>query len=135
MGDGRQLADMAENISDSFRALVFVGVVKAIRQEYQVYRTAGGEFIIFSPSSRSPLSFHMTVVPAGNVDIVSRAAKKKAVTTTSLLGEKEVTEGFASKDSAALRFDLLMTLYVMVAAGMLEMDRSGRNLVFSLKKQ
>jgi hypothetical protein len=51
-------------ISSLFRALVHVGTVQAVRQEYHVFRTAEGGFVVFSPSTRGASSFHMSLVDA-----------------------------------------------------------------------
>lgn len=135
MGAGRRPSEMAaDGVSDSFRALAYIGSVKAVRQEYRVYRTAAGDFLVLSPSSRSPSSYYMTLVTAAEVEAVARVVRRKSVTTNSLMEEKEATETFAAKERTALRFELLMTLYALVATGAVEMGRSGRNLVFSPKK-
>ncbi len=51
-----------------FRAIGCVGTVKAVMQDYQVLRTAGGEFLVFSPSNRESSSFHMTKVSGEKAD-------------------------------------------------------------------
>jgi hypothetical protein len=122
-----------EGVSDMFRALGFVGTVAAVRQEYQAFRTVGGDFVVFSPSNRGTTSYHMTVVGADRVEAVARLVTKEGVTSGSLMKDKRVTEAFG-EDRVGLRFDLLMALYVLTAQGRVEMGRSGRNLVFTLKK-
>jgi hypothetical protein len=123
-------------VSDLFRALVPVGNVTAVRQEYQVFRTAGGDFLVFSPSSRGSSSFHMTLVEAVKVDALVKVVGKKRVTTGSLMKDGKLEEVFGPGDMVAtrfdlLRFDLLMALYVLTALGKVEMTKSGRNLVFT----
>lgn len=113
-----------------FSALAEVGTVKAVRQEYHVFRTAGGEFFVFSPSSRGSSSFHMTQVPSEKVEAVAEVIGKEEVTTGSLLKEGRLEEVFGSGDKVAMRFDLLMALYVLVAQGKVDMRKSGRNLAF-----
>jgi hypothetical protein len=125
---------MERGISDLFRALVEVGSVEAVRQEYQVFRTAGGDFVVFSPSSRGSSSFHMTSVPAEKVEALAKMITKDGVTTGSLMKDKRLEEVFGSGEKIATRFDLLMTLYVLTALGRAEMKKSGRNLVFSRRR-
>ncbi len=121
------------DVSDFFRALLPVGTVEAVRQEYQVFRSAGGDYLVFSPSSRGTLSFHMTQVPAAKVEALSAIIGKEGVTTGSLMKEKKVEEAFGSDNKVAMRFDLLICLYVLFALGKLDMKKEGRNLVFSKK--
>ena len=113
-----------------FLPLVPVGTVEAVRQEYQVFRTARGDFQGFSPSNRGSLSFHMTHVPAVKVQALSKVVGKEAVTSGSLLKDDRLEDAFGSEDKVAMRFDLLMGLYVLVAQGGVEMKREGRILVF-----
>jgi hypothetical protein len=125
---------MVENgLSDLFKALVPEGTVVAIRQEYQVYRTAGGDFLVFSPSSRGSTSFHMTRVAASKVEAVSGVMGKSDVTTGSLMRDERLEKEFGSGGKVAARFDLLMALYVLTASGRADMQKSGRNLVFRKK--
>jgi len=123
-----------DNVSDLFRALVHVGTVEAVRQEYQVYRTASGDFLVFSPSSRGTSSFHMTQVEAKKVEALAMVVGKEGVTTGSLLKDGRLEEVFGSGEKVAMRFDLLMALYVLTALGTVEMKKSGRNLVFSRRR-
>ncbi len=118
-------------VSDLFRALVQVGTVEAVRQEYQVFRTAVGDFVVISPSSRGNVSFHMTLVQASKVDALARAVGKGGVTTGSLMKEGKLAGVFGPVDKVGTRFDLLMALYVLTAMGKLEMKKEGRNLVFT----
>ncbi len=118
-------------VSDLFRALVEVGTVRAVRQEYQVFRTALGDFVVISPSSRGTASFHMTQVQASKVDAVAKAVGKGGATTGSLMKEGKLADVFGPGDRVGNRFDLLMALYVLTAMGRLEMKKEGRNLVFS----
>ncbi len=120
-------------ISDLFRALVPVGTVNAVRQEYQVFRAAGGDFLVFSPSSRGSSSYHMTVVESAKVEALQKVVGKQGVTTGSLMKEGRLEEAFGPTDKVATRFDLLMGLYVLTAMGRVEMEKEGRNLVFSRK--
>jgi hypothetical protein len=121
-------------LSDMFRAIGYVGAVKAVRQDYQVFRTAGGEFLVFSPSSRSSSSFHMARVSVEKADVLRKIVQKEDVTSGSLMRDDRVRDVFGSEDKVGLRFDLLMTLYVLAALGEVEMAKSGRNLSFSSKK-
>ena len=118
------------DVSGLFMALVPVGTVEAIRQEYQVFRTAGGDFLVFSPSNRGSLSFHMTHVPAVKVQALAKVVGREPVTSGSLLKDERLEAAFGSEDKVAMRFDLLMGLYVLVAQGSVEMEKEGRNLVF-----
>ncbi|HEY6283403.1 MAG TPA: hypothetical protein VIW22_05705 [Nitrososphaerales archaeon] len=125
---------MNREVSDLFRALVEVGIVQAVRQEYQVFRSAGGDFAVFSPSSRGSSSFHMTFVQAEKVEALGKMLTSDGVTTGSLMKDKRLEEVFGSGKKVAKRFDLLMALYVLTALGNAEMERSGRTLVFSKRR-
>ncbi|MDA4126625.1 MAG: hypothetical protein OK452_05410 [Thaumarchaeota archaeon] len=122
---------MDQDVSNLFRALAGVGRVKAVRQEYQVFRSAGGDFVVFSPSSRGSSSFHMTRVPAEKVEALDKMLTSDSVTTGSLMKDGRLDEVFGSAEKVAKRFDLLMALYVLTALGKAEMKKSGRILVFS----
>jgi len=115
-------------------ALVEVGRVRAVRQEYEVFRSAGGDFVVFSPSSRGSSSFHMTRVPAENVEALRKMLTSDGVTTGSLMKDERLEEVFGSDEKVAKRFDLLMALYVLTALGKAEMKKSGRILVFSKRR-
>ena len=117
-----------------FAALVPVGTVEAVRQKYQVFRTAGGDYLVFSPSNRGSLSFHMTHVPAAKVQALAKVVGREGVTSGSLLKDVRLEEAFGSEDKVAMRFDLLMGLYVLTAQGSVEMEKEGRNLVFRRRK-
>ena len=121
---------MNREVSDLFRALVEVGTVQAVRQEYQVFRSAGGDFVLFSPSSRGSSSFHMTFVQVEKVDALGKMLTSDGVTTGSLMKDERLEEVFGSGEKVAKRFDLLMALYVLTALGKAEMKKSGRILVF-----
>ena len=123
------------DVSGLFMALIPVGTVEAVRQEYQVFRIAGGDYLVFSPSSRGSLSYHMTHVPAVKVQAISKVVGREPVTSGSLLKDDRLSEAFGSEDKVAMRFDLLMGLYVLVAQGGVEMEKEGRNLVFRRRKQ
>jgi hypothetical protein len=125
---------MSEEVSNLFRALVEVGRVQAVRQEYQVFKSAGGDFVVFSPSTRGSSSFHMTRVPAEDVEALGNMLTNSGITTGSLMKDKRAGEVFGSGDRDAKRFDLLMALYVLTALGRAEMKKSGRNLVFSKRR-
>lgn len=121
-------------VADLFVAAFRVGEVRAVRQEYQVFRTASGGYVVLSPSNRGSASFHMTVVSPQKVEAVEKAMRKGKVTSGSLLKQKEVVEAFGT-DGLALRFDLLMALYVLTALGKADMEKEGRNLVFVARKE
>ena len=123
------------DVSSFFMALVPVGDVEAVRQEYQVFRTSGGDFLVFSPSNRGSLSFHMTHVPAMKVQALAEVVGRDPVTSGSLLKDARLEEAFGAEDKVAMRFDLLMGLYVLVAQGTLEMEKEGRKLVFRRRKE
>ncbi|MDA4129073.1 MAG: hypothetical protein OK422_06440 [Thaumarchaeota archaeon] len=116
---------------DYFRCLDYVGIVRSVRQEYQIFKTINGDFLVFSPSNRSPSSFHMTHVSAPRVEELKKIAVGKRVSSTSLLKDKRVHEVFKIEDRVVLRFEILTTLYVMVALNVLEMKKTGRTLVFT----
>ena len=118
-------------IGDRFRALALVGTVKAVRQEYEVYRTAGGDFVLLSPSNRGSHSFHMTLVTAEMAEAVSGAMGREPVTTASLMKDESLDETLGGGDKGAKRFDVLMSLYVLVASGRVDMEKAGRSLVFT----
>lgn len=125
---------MDQGVSDLFRALVEVGRVRAVRQEYQVFRSAAGDFVVFSPSSRGSSSFHMTRVPGEKVEALGNMLTNDGVTTGSLMKDERLEEVFGSGEKVAKRFDLLMALYVLTALGKAEMKKSGRILVFSKRR-
>ena len=125
---------MDQDVSNLFMALVEVGRVRAVRQEYEVFRSAGGDFVVFSPSSRGSSSFHMTRVPAENVEALRKMLTSDGVTTGSLMKDERLEEVFGSDEKVAKRFDLLMALYVLTALGKAEMKKSGRILVFSKQR-
>ena len=122
---------MNHDISNLFRALAEVGSVQAVRQEYKVFRSAGGDFLVFSPSSRGTSSFHMTRVLGEKVEALGRMLTNDGVTTGSLMKDPRLEEVFGSGEKSAKRFDLLMALYVLTAFGKADMKKSGRTLVFS----
>lgn len=119
------------DISDMFRALIHIGTVEAVRQQYHVYRAATGDYLVLSPSSRGSSSYHMTQVLSEKVEALERVIGKGGVTTGSMMKEEKLEEVFGPKENVAKRFDLLMGLYVLTALGKVEMKKSGRNLVFS----
>jgi len=118
------------SVSDLFRAPMPVGTVEAVRQEYEVFRTAGGDYLVFSPSSRGSSSFHMTLVSSAKVEALAAAMGKGEVTTGSLMKDPKLEAAFGA-DQVAARFDILTALYVLAAEGRVEMKRDGRNLSFS----
>jgi ferredoxin-fold anticodon binding domain-containing protein len=81
-------------ISSLFRALVHVGTVQAVRQEYRVFRTAEGRFVVFSPSNRGTSSFHMSLVDAERVEALAEAVTNEGVTSGSLMKDDRLTEVF-----------------------------------------
>ena len=122
------------DVSDLFRALVPVGAVEAVRQQYTVFRSAGGDFLVFSPSSRGNFSYHMTVVSADKVEALRDVVGGTGVTTGLLLEDKRLEDAFGHGDRVAARFDILMALYVLSALGEVSMEKEGRNLVFRRAK-
>jgi hypothetical protein len=121
------------SISGLFGALAPVGTVQAVRQVYHVFRTAEGMFVVFSPSNRGTTSYHMSLVEADKVDAIAEVITKDGVTTGSLMKDDRVTEVFSESDEAGIRYDVLMALYVLTAQGTVEMNKVGRNLVFTKK--
>lgn len=111
--------------------LEYVGPVVGVKQEYHVFRTGRGDYAVFSKSNRGSASFHMTFVQAERVETVSHLIPKKGATSGALLKEKEITETFRIDDNAALYFEVLTTLYVMAAMGVVEITKSGRTLLFT----
>jgi hypothetical protein len=120
----------AGDMSGLFGALAPVGTVQAVRQTYQVFRTAEGLFVVFSPSNRGTMSYHMSLVPAGKVEALGEAVTKEGVTSGSLMKDDKVAEVLGEGDKAGTRYDVLMALYVLTAQGTVEMSKAGRNLVF-----
>lgn len=118
------------DVGDLFRALVHVGTVEAVRQQYRVFRSAGGDYVVFSPSSRGTLSYHMALVSGEKVEALFEAMGDGRVTTGSLLKSGKLEDAFGPADRVTFRFDILMGLYVLVALGRLEMEKEGRTLVF-----
>lgn len=119
------------DISEQFRALIHVGTVVAVRQEYRVFRAATGDYLVLNPSSRGSLSYFLTQVPAEKVEALAKVLGKTGATTGSLMKEPKLDEIFGAKENVAKRFDILMGLYVLTALGKAEMKKSGRNLVFT----
>lgn len=119
------------DISEQFRALIHVGTVVAVRQEYRVYKAATGDYLVFDPSSRGSLSYFLTQVPAEKVEALAKALGKTGATTGALMREQRLDAIFGTKENVAKRFDILMGLYVLTALGGAEMTKSGRNLVFT----
>ncbi len=113
----------------------YVGPVVGVKQEYEVFRTARGDFVVFSKSNRSSTSFHMTFVPATRVETLRQAVPKNGATSGSLLKEKRVIETFGTEDRDALYFEVLTTLYVLAAMDIVEISKLGRNLVFTPKEK
>lgn len=109
----------------------YVGPVTAVKQEYEIFRTGRGDYVVFSRSNRSPSSFHMTFVAASKLDVLKRFVTKDGTTSRALMNESEVTEAFGTEDKGALYFEVLTTLYVMAALGMVDITKSGRNLLFT----
>ncbi len=118
-------------VGDLFRALVPVGKVEAVRQEYEVFRTAGGDYLVFSPSSRGSSSYHMTLVGSEKVEALAAVLGREGVTTGSLMKSGKLEGAFGAGDNVAMRFDVLMGLYVLAASGRADMKKDGRNLVFT----
>jgi len=123
-----------ESVADLFMALVPVGRVEAVRQEYEVFRTAGGDFVVFSPSHRGASSYHMTLVPAAKVEALEAAMGKGGVTTGSLMKNSKLEQEFGADDRLAMRFDILTGLSILAAMGRAEMKKEGRNLVFTKRE-
>jgi hypothetical protein len=121
------------DVSDLFRALVQVGTVEAVRQQYHVYRSATRDFVVLSPSNRGTSSYHLTQVPAEKVEALEKIVGKGGATTGSLMKESKLDAVFGTKENVAKRFDILMGLYVLTALGKVEMGKSGRNLIFTKK--
>jgi hypothetical protein len=113
----------------------YIGPVVGVKQEYQVFRTARGDFVVFSKSNRGSTSFHMSFVPATRVEALKQMIPKKGATSGSLLKEKKVIEMFGTEDRDALYFEVLTTLYVLAGMGVVEITKSGRNLVFTPGKR
>jgi len=112
----------------------YIGPAIGVKQEYQVFRTARGDFVVFSKSNRGSSSFHMSFVSASRVTALRQLIPKKGTTSGSLLKEKKVVETFGSEDRDVLYFEVLTTLYVLAAVGAVEITKSGRNLVFTPKE-
>ena len=123
------------DVSDLFRALIHVGTVVAVRQEYHVYRSATGNFVVLNPSSRGSNSYYLTQVQAEKVEALAKAVGKGGATTGSLMKESKLDQTFGTKENVGKRFDILMGLYVLTALGQVEMKKSGRNLVFSRRSE
>ena len=121
-------------VEDLFRALVPMGKVEAVRQVYEVFRTAGGDYLVFNPGSRGSSSYHMTLISSTKVEALISAMSEEGVTTGSLTKDSKLEEAFGMKDKVAMRFDILIGLYILAAMGRVEMKKEGRNLVFTKRK-
>jgi len=122
---------MEGGIAGIFRAIMPVGTVQAVRQKYEVFRTAGGDYLVFSPSSRGSSSYHMTLVSSARVETLAVAMGKEGVTTGSLMKDSRLEKALGTRDKIAKRFDILIGLYVLAATGRAEMKKEGNNLVFT----
>jgi len=122
---------MQSGLADIFRALIPVGMVEAVRQEYEVFRTAGGDYMVFSHSSRGSSSFHVTLISSAKVEALVAAMGKSGATTGSLMKDSRLEKAFGTEDRIARRFDILTGLYILAATGKAEMKKEGRNLVFT----
>jgi len=122
---------MEGGVADIFRALVPLGAVEAVRQKYEVFRTAGGDYLVFSPSSRGSSSYHMTLVSSARVEALAVAMGRGGVTTTSLMNDSRLDKALGTRDKIAKRFDILIGLYVLAATGRAEMKKEGKKLVFT----
>lgn len=123
--------------SDELRAILggpeYVGRVAGVKQEYHVFRTGKGDFVVFSKSNRSSTSFHMTFVASAKAEALSLFVPEKGTSSGSLLREKKVAEIFGIEEKSSLYFEVLTALYVLAARGVVEITKSGRNLVFTPK--
>jgi len=122
---------MEGGVADIFRALMPVGIVEAVRQKYEVFRTAGGDYLVFSPSSRGSSSYHMTLVSSATVETLAVAMGKEGATTGSLMKDYGLAKALGKRDKIAKRFDIPIGLYVLAATGRAEMKKEGKNLVFT----
>jgi len=73
----------------------------------------------------------MTFVPEVRIEILKQVIPKKGTTSNSLLKERRMLEAFGGQDRRVLCFEVLAALYVLVALGIVEISKSGRNLVFT----
>ena len=112
----------------------YIGPVLGVKQEYHIFRTGRGDYVVFSKSNRSMTSFHMTFVPESRVDALRQVVPKEGTTTGSLAKDKRVAEAFGTADKQALYFEVLTTLYILAAMNFLQVTKSGRNLVFTPRK-
>jgi len=122
---------MQSGLADIFRALIPVGTVEAVRQEYEVFRTAAGDYMVFSHSSRGSSSFHVTLISSAKVKALAAVMGNSGATTASLMKDSRLDKAFGTVDKIAKRFDVLIGLYVLAAMGKAEMKKEGRNLVFT----
>ena len=112
----------------------YIGPVTGVKTEYHVFRTARGDFVAFSKSSRSITSFHMTFVPATWAETIREALPDAGATAGDLSKQVVVAETFGTKEKEALYFEVLTTLYVLAALGKVEITKSGRSLLFTPKE-
>ena len=108
----------------------YVGPVAGVKQEYDVYKTARGDFAVFSRSNRGSASFHVTFIPAARVAALREAIPPEGTSTGALLKDERVASTFDAEDRDVLYFEVLTSLYVLAALGDVEVTKSGRNLVF-----
>jgi hypothetical protein len=76
------------------------------------------------------MAYHMTRVTSTKVEALRNITAKESVTSGSLMKDQRVVGAFGEGEKVALRFDLLMALYVLTALGEVETAKSGRNLIF-----
>lgn len=109
----------------------YVGPVRGLKQEYQVFRTPRGDYLVLSKSNRSATSFHMTFVPELRVESLRAVVPKKGTSSGALIKDKKVSDIFGVDDRDALYFEVLTTLYVLASLGAVVITKSGRNLLFT----
>ena len=105
------------SVSDLFRALISLGTAEAIRQEYEVFRTAGGDYLVFSPSGRGSSPYHMTPVSTGKVEAIAAVMGTGRATASSLMEDPNLEAAFCTDDKGAKRFNVLISLYILAATG------------------
>ncbi len=113
-------------VSELFSGIRYVGRAEGDRKTYYVFEGHSG-YMVVTPSSGS--TFNMSVVDSEVPEVVSKAFRKKRVTSVRLKGSNRRPDLFGAP------FATLNALYVMVALGRARKlkRREGKAMVFRIK--
>jgi len=132
--DGSRVPMSSAVLREIFSGPEYIGQVAGVKTEYHVFRTGRGDYVVFSKSNRSMTSFHMTFVPESRVDALRQSIPKDGTTSGAMAANKKVAEAFGTESKEGLYFEVLTTLYVLSAMNIVQITKSGRNLIFTPRK-